>query len=73
MHKPQQDSDIFFNNIRSLINNLLINNVNYSNNYYLNDFGFSTYKKVIFDTQKRAKYILERMESNKHLIEVSKQ
>ena len=66
MTKEQRLSpeEIFLKDIRTLINNLLINNVNYTNGYY----GFNDTYKVIKDTQDRAKYILDRIDAIDHLV-----
>ncbi len=70
-------SEIFYNDIYSLINNLLINNKNYTNGYYsaLYDYNSRTqpFNKLLEDTKERAKYILDRMESEKHLIDEEKE
>lgn len=68
MRKEIIPEQVFYNEIRTLIYNLLINNVNYRGTYYFNDSSWDNTRKVIDDTQDRARFILEKMEEIKHLI-----
>lgn len=63
--------EIFYNGIYSFINNLLIDNPNYTNNQYFDNgiSDLSNTRKLIEDTKGRAKYILERVKETKHLID----
>lgn len=66
MKKQIAPEDIFLNEIKTLIRNLLIDNPNYKNHYYSYDYtGLSL---MITDTKDRANYILERIEHIEHLI-----
>lgn len=57
---------IFYHHIKSLIKNLLVTNVNYSNKYFMDEhYTIFNLKK---DTIERANYVLEEIEKTKHLI-----
>lgn len=58
--------EIFLEHITTLINNLLIKNINYDNGYYHKEGKYIS--DVIGDTKERAIYILEEIENTKHLI-----
>ena len=62
MRKQQEPEQIFYEHIKTLIRNLLINNKNYSTGYYQSVFDLKN------DTIERAKYVLEEMEKTKHLV-----
>jgi len=62
--------DIFLQNIKSLINNLLIDNPNYKNDYYFKDSNTMGTFDLIKDTKERAKYILERIDEIDHLVKM---
>ena len=55
---------IFLDAVSKTIKNLLINNPNYTNNYYDKKNAWD----VIRDTKERASFILEKIEEIKHLI-----
>jgi len=59
--------DVFLNDVRTLITNLLIDNPNYKNGYYVKD-GYSSFSTLLEDTKERANYILERISQIEHLI-----
>jgi len=61
---PEQ---LFFDDIRKLINNLLINNPNFKNGHYYKQGHFDSFQ-FMEDQKERATYIFERMEQEKHLI-----
>ena len=56
--------EIFYDYIYSLVKNLFIENSNYTNGYYMD----MSYREVIEDVKKRGQYILDVMETTKHLI-----
>lgn len=60
--------DIFLKDIKTLINNLLIDNPNFKNDYYFTKSGRDDTVRLINDTKYRAKYILERINTIEHLI-----
>ena len=62
--------DIFLKDIKSLINNLLIDNPNYKNDYYFKESDTMNTIKLIKDTKDRAKYILERIDNIDHLVKM---
>jgi len=51
--------NLFYKDIESLIKNLLIQNINYSNGYFHNP-NYSKYD-LLKDTKDRAEYILQRL------------
>lgn len=64
--KPE---DIFLNDIKKLIRNLLIDNSNYVTDYYHKKDGFGCHvNNLLTDTKERAKYILTRISETEHLI-----
>lgn len=66
MRKRQTPEEIFFEQTKTMVRNFFINNPNYSNGHYYED-GMGTY--ALMQSNKRgAEYILEQMESMKHLI-----
>lgn len=70
---PPSNEEVFYNDICSLITNLLIDNKNYYNSVYkTNSYNCLYYseevKQLIRDTQSRARFILERLNNSKHLI-----
>lgn len=65
MRKHKKPEDIFLDDITKLIKNFFIDNVNYNNGYYNNKSNYD----VINDTKERAKYILDRIERIKHLVD----
>ena len=68
-NKPLKQEEIFYNDIKTLIENLLINNKNYRNDYYYDKYrGTFDYSKLLDDIKESSEYILERMEREKHLI-----
>jgi hypothetical protein len=63
--RPQIDpNQLFHDDITRAIKNLLIENVNYRNGYYIGKSTFDFQR----DTIERANYILEKIEKEKHLI-----
>ncbi len=62
--------DIFLKDIKSLINNLLIDNPNYNNDYYFEESDTRNTLKLIKDTKERAKFILERIDNIDHLVKM---
>jgi hypothetical protein len=62
--KPLQNEELFLENLVTIINNLLINNINYKNRYYLN----KNICDLIDDTKERAQFILDKIKQTKHLI-----
>lgn len=62
--------EIFLKDIKSLINNLLIDNPNYKNDYYFKGSYTMNILKLIKDTKNRAKYILERIDDIEHLVKM---
>jgi len=62
--------DIFLKDIKSLINNLLIDNPNYKNDYYFKESDTMNTLKLIKDTKDRAEYILERIDKIDHLVKM---
>jgi hypothetical protein len=62
--EPRKGEEIFLEHISTLIRNLLVTNVNYTNGHYVRTSNYD----VIVDTKERANYILEEMERTKHLI-----
>jgi hypothetical protein len=66
--KVPEPEEIFLNGIKTLLKNLLITNVNYTNGYYARGFTWNTINELITDTQERAGYILERIEQTEHLV-----
>lgn len=69
MGKRLSSEEIFYNDIKTLINNLFIDNPNYKNHYYFKDSDTKNTLRLIKDTKDRAKYIIDRMEQTKHLID----
>ena len=65
MKNRPSPEDIFLNDVKSLIQNLLINNPNYKSDYY--SWNHET-RRVVNDTKERATYMLERIDSIKHLV-----
>jgi hypothetical protein len=65
--KSPEPEDVFLAHIKSLIRNLLIDNVNYTNSYYWSSGSFDSHK-FITDTKKRAEYILEQIDETDHLV-----
>ena len=63
--KGPSNSEVFLIHITSLINNLLIENVNYTNGFYERD----RMADLLVDTKERAGYILREVERTKHLVE----
>ncbi len=63
--KMPEPEEIFLNGIKTLLKNLLITNVNYTNGHY--PYSCSTIR-MIADTKERAGYILERIEETEHLV-----
>lgn len=61
---------LFYQDMQRLIQNLLINNPNYTNGHYYKDGVYASVSEFKRDTIERAGYILERMESEKHLIDL---
>ena len=59
--KPEQ---VFYSHTATLIKNLFIDNVNYTNGYY----SRLSYFELISQFKEKARYILETMEDEKHLI-----
>ncbi len=68
MRKEIVLEQVFYDQIKGLINNLLIENINYKTRYYYEDYCRNNTVKVIENTKERARYILEEMEKLKHLI-----
>jgi len=62
-----QGKEVFLTLIKTLINNLLINNVNYENSYFRSEY-YTKYD-LLKDTTKRAHLILKCIENNEHLLE----
>jgi len=62
--------DIFLKDIKSLINNILIDNPNYKNDYYFKESDTMNTLKLIKDTKDRAEYILERIDNIDHLVKM---
>lgn len=69
MRKPKPE-EVFVEHVKKMINNLLIDNPNYRNNYYYRDSSHIwDYWKLLDDTKERARYILEEIEKTRHLVE----
>ena len=69
--KHPEPEQIFLDHIKRLVKNLLIDNPNYTNDYYWNKGdGRWTYdhEKLLADTKKRAEYILEQIDETDHLV-----
>jgi len=64
MKKETVPEQLFYDRISTLINNLLIDNINYKTGYYYNRGR----GKLMEDTIERATYILHEMDEIKHLI-----
>ncbi len=62
--------DIFLKDIKSLINNLLIDNPNYKNDYYFKESDTMNTLKLIKDTKDRAECILKRIDNIDHLVKM---
>ena len=62
--KSISESELFLRDINGVIKNLLITNINYSNNYYSSEDIWEFMK----DTIERAKYVLNRIDQLKHLL-----
>ncbi len=60
--------EIFLNDVRSLIKNLLIDNPNYKGDYYFQESDIMNTLKLMKDTKERAAYILERIDRIEHLV-----
>jgi hypothetical protein len=58
MKQQIKSEEIFYNDIYNLIEKFFIKDINYINGYYLNS------------NKSKANYILERMKSEKHLIDL---
>ena len=71
MSKIKSPEQIFYDDITKLIKNLLVENPNYTNGYYHKD-GRNIFN-LYTDTKERAKYILEKMDDWKHLINIEDQ
>lgn len=68
--KPLNPSEEFLDHIVTMIKNLLMDNVNYTNGYYHGlKFPHNGIDEMIRDTKDRAKHILDHIEATKHLIE----
>jgi len=69
MRNRPEPEDIFLNSVKSMIENLLINNPNYKSDYYFNG-GEDTLDtlKLMNDTQDRARYILKKIKEWDHLV-----
>ena len=71
MRKRKTDAEAFIEHIKTLIKNLLINNVNYTNRYYYKlNFAID---ELIKDTKERGRWVLEQIEQTKHLIGVEEE
>lgn len=68
--KKIKPEDIFLQKIKSMIKNLLVENKNYTNNFYLNNGRRYDYFALLDDTKERASYILQTIEDMEHLIKV---
>lgn len=66
--KAQDPQQLFLDTIKNLIKNLLVENINYKNNYYFDASGRYDYYKFREDTINRAKYILNRIDEMEHLV-----
>lgn len=62
--------EIFYNHIKKVITNLLIDNPNYKNGYYHYEGcpGSGMKGDLLKDTKEHASYILKELENTKHLI-----
>lgn len=69
MRKHPENWEVFYNHIATLIKNLFIKNINYTNGYY--PYNYEGVTKLLKDTQERGDYILEEMERTKHLIDIT--
>jgi hypothetical protein len=67
MKKKIKPNQLFYDDVVRLITNLLIDNVNYRNGHYANKSAYELRVDVI----ERSKYILEKLEQEKHLIGLS--
>lgn len=65
---PLNDSKIFLDRIKLLVNNLLVENPNYKTHYYRNNGG---YDALLDATQKAAGYIMAEIDRMSHLVELS--
>lgn len=63
MRKLPKPEEIFLNEMKSMITNFLIEDINYRNGHYENVYD------IIRSNKNKAKYILEKMYSMKHLID----
>lgn len=64
-----KSEDVFLNDIKKLIKNLLIDNPNYETDYYHKKDGFGCHiNNLLTDTKERAKYILTRISETEHLV-----
>lgn len=68
MKTTQKPEQLFLKEIKTLINNLLIENPNYKNNYYFQESDASNTLKLLKDTKERASYVLERIKQIEHLV-----
>ena len=59
-----EPEDVFLDSLKTMINNLLIENPNYKTDYYYKDGGGD----LLTDTKERATYILEKIDEWEHLI-----
>ncbi len=64
MRKRHEPEDIFLDCVKKMITNLLINNPNYENDHY----GSCDAARIIIDTKKRSRLILEKIDDWTHLI-----
>jgi hypothetical protein len=60
------NEELFRDNIKKLIRNLLVKNVNYTNGYY--PYPHTGEQDIKKDTIERANYILEEIDRTEHLI-----